>query len=891
MKIILSSSRSILAEKLFLEVEEKKTGFPGYRQVILVPDEALAAWLLLVASRMNVCLLHVDLKVVGGPYDDLCLYYCFGFREIELCHTQRLLVPTSWYLFSPCGHFWSDLLSERELGRKVARTKLHARNSVQEALENFYAETNSLLSNAATLGRESARAIDELSGDTEAVYPVPVALLEDRVYRERMYDEKLFLPNNEEVTLLRRVQADLIFLVGARTERLEIVSDDSLQIIGAPTIGAEVAALAETIQELGQRGPIGLGDIMVLTPTPSLYEPVLRYFLPTLKVQTLYEEKPALFQKMQGLFDLFTSRFNKRDLISLASRPEMAAVLGCDDEEMLELRVALTASSLTWGIDSSFRKKWLDDTCIQPKEEALCDDTIHSLFANKLNSLFEVSDIQEPIDSAWKNILRYLALVERLGAIWEVPVHANKKKPVAVWLNKVERSIEELISAFSADELQTLSSICLNVKAEPISATDFFALYLEQVLLMNQKAPQAILGHVLVGSLLHTIPHPTRCIAFLGMGEEEMRRFISEQAESLGQERARVQDRMNYAVIDGIMQAHERVLFSFLAWDFELREKKDPSLIVSLIENYVESQFAIEKIRREKNILFTKKQKSPRKVSSDVISIPFPKSMNIEKFLYALSDPLSYYMKQAYGQKKELQGNQGMSLFSPTKHIERFVENELTSRLSKYRRGQKRGVSSQLLQRELQEVKSICEGHLETYFGVIRPQQVRHTLRKQLFSCLQLEGELTLYPPLTTIIVAEDMEKAILDGLWAKLTLLSGYKNEIGSLGIDPSIFCAVQGIKKELPDVDLSYVEYFFKEMHRQPIPFHFELLPMIMGPKASFSDFEETVEEMVRDGDPLVTSLALSTSKACRENAYPMWKEYVDRLILPWIEWGGTV
>lgn len=890
MHIKLSSSRAELVRQLFLEIDIQRKRTIVCPQIVVVPDGGLLAWVLMAAATARIPLLDVELTVAGEPYIESSFCHYFGFRAI----TQEQPASQIWYIFSPCGHFWSDLLSERELGRTVARTKLAARNSVQEALESFYSETNSLLSNAAILGRKSAQVIEGFSAEVESFYPVTEALLREKVYQERLYDTTLFLPKKEDVTLLRRVQADLIFLVGARNEKESIFEDCSLRIIEAPTLRAEVSHMAEVIHEISCRAPIGLGDVLILTPTPSLYEPVVRHLLPTLTVQSLYDENPLIVQRLRGWFDLIQSRFDKKDLVALASLPEMGSILECDDEEMAELRGALTSSRVTWGVTGEFRKKWLFDACIQAKEASLEEDTIQELFVQKIHNLFETEEIKESLDADWKSLLRFLSLVERLATLWEAPMSGVRVEKLPFWVQKVEKTIQELIASFSSDDLQILSSVIFSLadlekREEAINGTKFFDLFLKQVRLQVKNTPQALVGHVLIGSVLETIPTPARYVVFLGMGEDEIRFFISKEAERSTLERRELQDLLNYAVIDGMMQAKERVHLSYIGWDFELRQNKEPGAIVTLIENYVEGQFTLGKIRFQKNILFSKKKRECANIVLLDHNIQMPTTMNVGTFVSLLADPLSYYMKQVYGYRHVWKSSDALSLFAPVKQLERLVEREMTSREVLYKRGQSRGVSHGLLQKELYEMKKVCGHNLEAHFGKKFPGPVQYSseelLSSSMFSRFQLEGNVTIYPPFLSIVVAADLEQAIIEGLWAKLTFLSLIKNE------SRSVFCAIQGVAKELLEIDPEYIESFFEAIIKQPFPFQADLLPTIIGSKASFTAFEDMLQEKVQENDPLCMSFALLGTKEGREQSYPLWKMHAERLIAPWIEWGKIV
>jgi len=252
MKMILSSERATLATHLFQQIENCRALHPERKQVIFVPDGGLAGWLALQRAGLVRSEPLGEIVILDGyetPEDDpFSFFHLFGFRELTPSLAPLLSQDCYfWYFFSPCAHFWSDLLSEREIGKKVSKVKPSAREDVQAALDSFYGEANALLSNGALLGREAALLLDDVSCDMKAEYRISDSLMKEEEYRERMYDAALFSSSGDNASLSHYLQADLIFLVGARAKKKELPSDESLVLIEAPTVRSEVAALVEAL--------------------------------------------------------------------------------------------------------------------------------------------------------------------------------------------------------------------------------------------------------------------------------------------------------------------------------------------------------------------------------------------------------------------------------------------------------------------------------------------------------------------------------------------------------------------------------------------------------------------------------------------------------------------
>jgi hypothetical protein len=460
MKMTLSSNRAILARYLFQELEQQSLSQPNKKQIIFVPEGCMAGWLALTKALHGVkgeggeVFVLQDMKIIQD--DPSFSFHFFGFRELSVS-----LLPTiskdrlHWYFFSPCAHFWSDLLSEREIGKRVARVKVHSRNEVQAALDNFYLEANSLLSNAATLGREAASLLDEIPCEVEALYPVPYDILEEEIYKERLFDNELFSPTLEKKTLLHYIQADLIFLIGAREEKKALPYEDSFTLVEAPTVRSEVSLLQEALHELSKIRPLDIGDVLILSPNPAKYEGALFDLMKekNLKVQTVYEENPPLILKMKRWMAFLLGRFHQEDLLTLLSMPEMEPLLECDGEELQELREKILSLSMSWGMSYEFKKNYISYHGIEAQEEKLHVGTVEDVYGTILHSLFEKNSVDVDSQSLWDLSIRFFAFLKQISLLWPLPLFELSAAPLQEWVRRMKALLIFLQKGFSGDEV------------------------------------------------------------------------------------------------------------------------------------------------------------------------------------------------------------------------------------------------------------------------------------------------------------------------------------------------------------------------------------------------------------------------------------------------------
>ena len=893
MKMSLSSERETLASHLFLALEEEKSLFPLRKRVVLVPDGALAGWLLLYRAKLGMRADLGELVVLDSvvPNERSCSFHLFGFREFPLTFISEISKENlSWYFFSPCAHFWSDLLSEREIGKKVSQVKKNDRNSVQVALDSFYSEANSLLSNAAILGRQAASFLDDFPCEMKALYPVPRSLMDEESYRERLYDREIFMATDGKSSLLNRVQADLLFLMGARFQKHQIIHDESFLFIEAPTVRSEIAAVRNMIADLSSERPLAIGDVLILSPTPCKYKEVLSECMKgrNVKVQTLFEETSALSLKVQRWLSLIHGRFERKDLLSLLAMPELAHVLECDEEELSELKEKIRLLPISWGMDEDFKKRYIVYHGIEAQNEDIAKGTVKENQETIFRSLFEEPCSESQPHSLWVLSMRFFALLRELSSMWGTPLFDLSESTVQVWQEKMKKMCLLIERGFQGDEmlllLEALAS--LELIEEKTSLQDFIARLIEKIDFLSQRKKRNLTGHVLLGSLLDTTPFPARMIILIGMDDENVRSFVREKALLAKEDRGLIRNRLHYAVLDSLMQAQEKYVVSYLSWDFETRQKKEPAQIVVFLSEYIDSQFLVEGNPLRKSIdclewVVPHDKKEMRNVASfstrrKELALPLP------MLLKALSDPLSYFMKTKYGHKGWSSSPSSPSLFATTRDLIYMVEKELLSPGRFLPKKHMKGISKKLIHKEFCEMKAHCQKHLEIHLK-------GRKLEKQSIFIYEgsFKGDIALFSPFADITIVEDPRKE-LSSLWPKWALLSSFENEISTLSIEPSVLFPYQGKKRRLPQCSShKELEDFWQVLQETPFPFSSDALPTLIGKNASYFAFEEYVQEKIEEKNRLISCFALAHDAVERKNMYSHWQDVAEKLISPWYSW----
>jgi hypothetical protein len=377
------------------------------------------------------------------------------------------------------------------------------------------------------------------------------------------------------------------------------------------------------------------------------------------------------------------------------------------------------------------------------------------------------------------------------------------------------------------------------------------------------------------------------------MDDDGIHELLSQRASETDEERVKLRNRLQYAVLDSLMQAQEKFLVSHLSWDFETRQKKEPAQIVVLLSEYVESQFMIEEgsFKKQAGCLDWNFLHKKERQNSIIPSLKYKKKESVipvKTFLSALSDPLAYFMKMHYGQKKWGAFSAPPSLFATTRDLVRMVDKELLSPSRYMPKKHRKGVSQALIHKECHEMKQHCHEKMKPHLE--EKEIERQSLsfdERALFSSVQLKGDLSLFSPVADIILVEDPKKAIAD-IWPKLALLAGLEKELLALHIEPAILFPLQGVKKQLPGgYSMAALEEFWILLQETPFPFQADFLPTLMGSKASFYAFESLLQEKIEEKNRIFTSFSFSHDATERSRLYPLWQEVAEKLIGPWYHW----
>jgi exodeoxyribonuclease V gamma subunit len=280
--------------------------------------------------------------------------------HLEIFHALSGRLDVNLFALNPCREFWTDIRSEREVGRAVEKSRVSSGIKTLSATDLHLEGGNSLLASLGTQGRDFFKWLTDLTGEEYDVFIDP-----------------------GEATLLQAIQSDILHLRergrGEQAKTCIDSLDQSMRIHSCHSPMREVETLHDQILALFDDDPDLLPrDILVMAPDMDTYAPLIHAVfdatsapsqdhaaLPripfTIADRSLREDSPIM-DAFLDLLELSGSRFEVSSVLALLEAPPVKRRFGLSEEDMERIRRWVSDVRIRWGIDgASLRQAGLPD--------------------------------------------------------------------------------------------------------------------------------------------------------------------------------------------------------------------------------------------------------------------------------------------------------------------------------------------------------------------------------------------------------------------------------------------------------------------------------------------------------------------------------------------------
>jgi exodeoxyribonuclease V gamma subunit len=551
------------------------------------------------------------------------LYHDFLERlsqDLLVCH----------YQFSPCEVFWEDVVSDREK-QALERfwTKKTVKKNIQEELDDYLSDRNSLLANFGVLGREEQKKIEEKESYVFTKYlPVHGKSLLKRVQRDLLTlqnpQQEIFNPeknaeSNEEEQGQQKQQNKKI---EEKKERQQ--EDESIRVYQVASAFRELEVIRDAILSLIKKDKdLSYRDFQVFVPDISKYaayipvvfeEKILPYKILDLELKNT----SSYIQGIVQLFSLLESTAKKEEVLSLLENPSFQRKQKLSEEDVDTLRKWIEKTSVEEGWErkekqkentaetnpqerenqSLFLKNWewaierlIADFVFFPpaKEEALPKAfPIHSLGIGDYGLLEKILKIFSQLQTARESIQEEKTLEEWRDIF---------RKTTELFLEVIEEdSKEQGAKRLFENFLQRLTEAHKKV-AEKFS---FFSLYqqLKDSLDGIFSYKNYLVDAVSFSSTKSLSVLPSKFIGFLGMNEDlfasETRNPFHLFSSEKEQKTNSVFSQSRYFFLQALCLAEKQIYISYEGISFHEGKEKQPALLIQEFLSYLGNSFITE---------------------------------------------------------------------------------------------------------------------------------------------------------------------------------------------------------------------------------------------------------------------------------------------------------
>lgn len=523
----------------------------------------------------------------------------FGISHLPPFHLQALealaqRLPVYLFLLNPCRHYWSDILSDRQMSRLRPSEDRPAVGD-DEALH--LDRGNRLL---ASLGLQGKHFFDF-------------------VHQIQAHVNEVFRDNPD--TLLGRIQQDILDLVDRAdqapdTPRPAVHADGSLRIHSCHSPMREVEVLHDQLLDMLTLDPnLEPRDILVMTPDIGRYAPYIHAVfgaapageqarIPyTVADRNMMLESPVV-QSVTQLLELVDGRFEASRVMALLECPAVQARFGLCAADLPLLERWVRNTGICWGWNGTHRRRhhlpgfeentWRNGLDRLVMGYAMSSDQTGSLFAEVL-----------PYDGIGPGEER---LSGRLVLFAETLYTAVTALPSCDTPDGWYRRLRQLLDTFfdTADhtvrELQSVQGAIEQLGSpdldqEPLTF-DVVRQHIRDCLGRSSHESGFIAGGVTFCAMLPMRSIPAQIICLLGMDHDAFPRQPFESGFNLialmprrGDRSRRSDDR--YLFLETLISARQTLYLSYVGRDIQDNSPIPPSVMVDELVEYVHEDFGI----------------------------------------------------------------------------------------------------------------------------------------------------------------------------------------------------------------------------------------------------------------------------------------------------------
>lgn len=537
-------------------------------------------------------------------------------------------IPIKCFFLSPCQLFWSDITSDKEsFGQLAYWSEKNAHKNQLETLEELLKDRNPLLANFGRLGRNLAELVENQHLPPSEDYAISQSTLEHEAYSDLINDEVNFYEDDESLSLLHALQADITLLRTPKfNSKINIEdTDHTVQVHKATSKLREVQVIYDIILNImGSDPQICSHDILVMSPNIASYVPFIRAVFEAedsqLNAKIMDLPKPLLSSLIDGyikLIALSESRWDALSLIQLFECQEFQNRHKFSKDNINSIKNWIKASKVNWGESDSHRDELLKERyCLKGMVEKNELGTWSNAFDRLLLGLsispeiMEEEDYQlglEEIDSQNAVLLgQWIQLMKSLKLDLQ-PLKIGTKKNLKEWseylkflLNKYFLPENNLKDEFQVllETINQLSNAHWQVPEGKYSFISIKNKILDSLKRHTSTYHENIINSVRFCSLLPMRTIPSKVIILIGMDDLSFPKYDNNfslnllKGSTLSDYCPSKIDYDRYIFLEAILAARQYLVFTYSSKGSD-NDQSNPSILISELLSYLDKTYLV----------------------------------------------------------------------------------------------------------------------------------------------------------------------------------------------------------------------------------------------------------------------------------------------------------
>ncbi len=515
----------------------------------------------------------------------------FGFNMLAPVYLSLIdkisqLTQVHFFHFSPCAEYWEDLTSERLLAIK---RKTWRQQRVAD-LSSYFNRGNPLLASLGMVAREFSGLLMEYEPHTIDLYSQP-----------------------DKNNLLAFIQGDILNLQNRDSEKIVLsVQDKSIRFHCCHSPVREVQVLHDRLLDLFNQDPeLKPSDILVMAPDINEYAPLINGVFAAASENmripwSVKDLSPAgtrpVIDGFLAILKLADSRFGAGEVLVLLENPAIMRNFNLDDNQLCQLRTAISRAGIRWGLNSGQRRKFVDDDSELHSWQAGLDRLLLTFMTGagevSVGSILPVDFLLPDADELIGILADFFTELKWLyNAL-------NSSHPVQVWLEIFREilikffagcndssDLDEMITAreFFAD----LSCNCTEAGFTGRLTLAVIRQYSQARLTETTAGGGMYTGRVSFSNMVPMRSLPFKVIYLLGMNDGSFPCSNRPPGFDLIAENPRLGDRSRrdddrYLFLEALLSARSHFIISWVGRSRQDNSEQPPSVVVSELIDYID---------------------------------------------------------------------------------------------------------------------------------------------------------------------------------------------------------------------------------------------------------------------------------------------------------------